>query len=225
MEIKVLDQFPQLVLNKESVFKIMDCHEESTVYGEVAREYERLEPWLYEKVHPKAVIAWEPQSSSLLERLRLPEGKAEPGIYMEPKSRGFLYLVMTLGKEPENYSSKLFEDGEYLSGMLLGAMADEYLFSFEDQVMPEVKAFCAVPGFGVLRRMEAPMDIPLEFHQYVYERCDLKALLGMELSSGYMFDPVKTSCLVFLLSDETSIFNAWHDCSHCPAVGCRRRKA
>ena len=96
MEIKVLDQFPQLVLNKESVFKIMDCHEESTVYGEVAREYERLEPWLYEKVHPKAVIAWEPQSSSLLERLRLPEGKAEPGIYLEPKSRGFLYLVMTL---------------------------------------------------------------------------------------------------------------------------------
>ena len=36
-------------------------------------------------------------------------------------------------------------------------------FSFEDQVMPGSKSFCAVPGFGVLRRMEAPMDIPLNF--------------------------------------------------------------
>ena len=37
MEIKSAGSVSQLVLNKESVFKIMDCHEESTVYGEVAR--------------------------------------------------------------------------------------------------------------------------------------------------------------------------------------------
>ena len=219
MEIKIVGRRPDIVLNRASVFAMMDCNEDSPVYDEVVGEYARLEAWLYDNVSPSALMAiesWKPDVQQALALPGIPDLSRAHG-------QGFLYVVMTLGKAAENYSSELFEKGDYLAGMLIGAMADDYLFQYEEAVMPDVKEMCALPGFGILRRMEAPSDIPLEFHGYVYERCGLKEHLGMSLSSGFMFDPVKTSCLVFELTDDATVFNAWHDCSRCPAVGCPRR--
>ena len=43
------------------------------------------------------------------------------------------------------------------------------------------------------------------------------------MSEGYMFDPVKTSCQVFLISEDPKMFRAVHDCRSCPNVTCKRR--
>lgn len=220
MDIKILKPRLPAGLAREQVFSMMDCREDSPVYEDVVIEYDRLEPWLYENVRPEALMAMEPLEvldARQKKCLGLTDGEAL-------SCRGLLYLVLTIGRGPEQKSSELFAQGEYLAGMLLSAMADEFVFGLEDGVLPEVRAFLAGPGYGVLRRLEAPADMPLKFHQYVYERCGLKQRLGMDLSSGYMFDPVKTSCLVFLLSDDPSVFHGWHDCSRCPAADCPRRR-
>ena len=72
----------------------------------------RLETMALRKGSSKGGCAWGPQSSSLLERLRLPEGKAEPGSLYGAKEPGiFIFEVMTLGKNQKIIASKLFEDG------------------------------------------------------------------------------------------------------------------
>lgn len=214
MEIKIWDQFPDIKIKREHVFAVLDCHEDSDVYSEVVREYENMERWLYEHVRPAMLTAWEP--------LDCLEQKQDGPLKFLPESFsgcGVLYYVMTLGHNAQNYVSELFEEGEYLAGMLLNAMADEFLFTAEDAILPQVKKFCMELGVGIENRMEAPKDIPMEFHRYIFQQCQLNKNLGMELSEGYMFDPVKTSCVVFELSKDTSVFNGCHDCTHCPSFG------
>lgn len=214
MEIQELHPNPLIDFDDEKVFKMMDCPKTSPAYPEVAGEYERLKPWLYTHVRPAAVIAKEPWSKSLEPFFEGPVSK---------DTSGLMYLVMTIGESPERYTSELFNDGEYLSGMLLNVMADEYLFAMETALMPRLKAFCAAPGLGVSRRMEAPADLSMDIHRYVFEHCQLEKRLGLGLSSGLMFAPVKTSCVVFELTDDPKVFHAWHDCSRCPAHSCPRR--
>lgn len=214
MEIKIWKNFPDIKIKRERVLSVLDCHENSEVYWEVLREYENMERWLYEHVRPVILTA--------RENVNILEQKPDDPVKFLPESFsgcGILYYIITLGHEVQNYVSELFEEGEYLAGMLLNAMADEFLFTAEDVILPQVKKFCMELGVGISNRMEAPKDIPLEFHSYIFRKCNLNEKLGMKLSEGYMFDPVKTSCVVFELSEDTSIFNGGHDCSRCPSFG------
>ena len=38
-----------------------------------------------------------------------------------------------------------------------------------------------------------------------------------------MYDPVKTSCQVFVLTEDPEIFKAQHDCRNCPNLTCKMR--
>lgn len=199
-------------LNQAAVFKMMDCYEDSPVYEEVCEAFLKWQPWIYANVHPKAVLAWEPDAKVE----RLPEGVAG--------SDGLMYLLMTLGPEVETEVTNCFGEGDYLEGMLLDAMADDYLFQMEARVQERLRIFCGDIGRGILRRMEAPQDIPMEFHSHVLDACGVAGEWQMSLSTGFMFSPVKTSCVVFELTKDMALFRAQHDCSHCPAVNCKLRK-
>ena len=45
----------------------------------------------------------------------------------------------------------------------------------------------------------------------------------MELSQGYMFRPLKTSCQIYLTTAEEGIFRAQHNCRSCPNLTCALR--
>lgn len=206
MENRIFIEDFHIELNRDAVFAMMDCYEDSPVYEEVCEAFLKWQPWLCTNVHPRAVLAWEPDG-------------AHPG------ADGLMYLLMTLGPEVESEVTNCFGAGDYLEGMLLDAMADDYLFQMETKVQESLRIFCGEIGRGILRRMEAPQDIPMDFHSHVLEVCGVAGEWQMSLSTGFMFSPVKTSCVVFELTKDRELFRAQHDCSHCPAVNCKLRKA
>ena len=216
MENKCFIEDFHIELNRETVFKMMDCYEESPVYDEVCDAFTQWAPWLYKHVRPRAVLAWEPWSAKLEQELSMSD--SGDGAFA-----GLMYLLMTLGPEAEAESGRCFARGDYLEGMLLDAMADDYLFQMEDKVSEEMRLLCGRIGLGIQKRMEAPQDLPMAFHRRVLDICGVASEWDMSLSSGFMFAPVKTSCVVFGLTKDTQVFRAQHDCSHCPAVHCRLR--
>lgn len=252
MENRIFIKDFQIELNRAAVFKMLDCYEDSPVYEEVCEAFMKWQPWLYANVHPKAVLAWEPDgkvplqppaeaagvkvsvqpgTSAETKAPAQPDGKVPPqpvttaGSQAPAQPDGLLYLLMTLGPEVESEVTGCFETGDYLEGMLLDAMADDYLFQMEARVQESLRIFCGDIGRGILRRMEAPGDIPMEFHSHILEVCGVAGEWKMSLSTGFMFSPVKTSCVVFELTKDRALFRAQHDCSHCPAVNCKLRKA
>lgn len=213
MKQEIIDIDKKIPLNKDSVFSLLDCSRDNPVYDELSRFYEERLPWLYDHVQPRVMLAREAGNDRLKDSLSLSKA-----------CTGLLYVVLTLGKGPEEESRLCFAQGEYLEGMLVDAMADVYLFSLEEAVLPEIRKFCAVDGAGIIKRMEAPEDLPMEFHKYIFEKCSLATCMDMKLTSGYMFDPVKTSCLVFAQGDDCSLFLAQHDCARCGAKNCPLRR-
>ena len=134
-----------------------------------------------------------------------------------------IYMVTSIGDGIKKCSTKAFQEGDYVKGMLCDAMADDALFSMEDQVVEKLKEICAEHQVGVAARLEAPHDISMESQKEAWEHLELKKRFGIDISTGYMFDPVKTSCQVFILTEDTSTFNAHHDCRKCPNVNCKLR--
>lgn len=213
MKQEVIDIDRKIPLNKDNVFSLLDCSRDNPVYEELSQCYEERVPWLLGHVQPRVMLAREIPDTRLNECLSLPKD-----------CTGLLYAVLTLGRGPEEESRRCFLQGDYLEGMLVDAMADVYLFAMEAAVMPEIRKVCAVDGAGILKRMEAPGDFPMEFHKYIFEKCGLDLCMDMKLTSGYMFDPVKTSCLVFVQGGDSSLFHAQHDCARCTAKNCPLRR-
>ncbi len=209
MKRKIFTDIFNVSMDRENVLFKINCSEDSPVYDEVIETYNQLLPWFMNHVRPMAVVAWESPCQSLEDIPPELDNKT-----------GLMYMIQTAGLGPEEESRRRFAEGDYLAGMLLDAMADVYLFSMDQFLFPLLKEICREEGFGIACRKEAPTDLPLDFHQYIYDRC-LKDLDGIfKLSSGFMFTPVKTSCNVLELTADKTAFEARHDCSRCPLKNC-----
>lgn len=196
--------------NLDSVMLLIDCKKDSPIYEEMAEEYEELWPEMLELAEPVGIIGFG----------ILPDLGTEC-IY--PEGTKVIYAVTSVGNGIKQCSTQAFAQGDYVRGMLCDAIADAALFSMEDQVQEKLKKICGDHGVGIVKRLEAPHDIPMGVQKAAWDSLELKKKLGIEISSGYMFDPVKTTCQVYVITDDASVFHAQHDCRNCPNVTCKMR--
>ena len=64
----------------------------------------------------------------------------------------------------------------------------------------------------------------MESQKVAWETLELEKHFGIKISSGFMFDPVKTSCQVFILSENEQNFKGYqHDCRNCNNFTCKMR--
>ena len=197
-------------IQKESVLKAMDCYEDSPVYEEVVDTYEEIYEDMLSLVEPVGILGF----GTLPESVATEKYKAGTPV---------VYMVMSIGNGIKEESTKAFQEGDYVKGMLTDAMADDALFSMEEQVLARLKEVCREHNVGVLARLEAPHDISMESQKTAWEHLELKRRFGIDISTGFMFDPVKTSCQVFILTEDADSFKAQHDCRKCPNIHCRLR--
>ena len=197
-------------IDREQVLKMMDCYEDSPVYEEVLEEFEEHKEELRRLAEPCGILGM----------TRLPEDIPVRGT--EPSAR-VIYSVVSVGNRLKDRSTAAFAQGDYVLGMMADAFADAALFSLENEMIAQLREFCREHHVGIRRRMEAPADIPMTIQKAAHEFLKLKERLNIGITEGFMFDPVKTSCQVFLLSDKEEEFKALHDCSHCGNVSCKLR--
>lgn len=198
-------------IQKESVLKAMDCYEDSPVYEEVVDTYEEIYEEMLSLVEPVGILGF----GTLPESVATEKYKAGTPI---------AYMVASIGNGIKEQSTKAFQEGDYVKGMLTDAMADDALFSMEEQILGELKKVCGEHKTGVLARLEAPHDISMEVQKEAWEYLELEKRFEIGISKGFMFDPVKTYCQVFILTEDTNTFKAEHDCRKCPNFKCRNRK-
>lgn len=194
----------------DETLKGMDCYEDSPVYEEVVDEYREIYESVMEMLSPVGVMGF---------------GELPKEIATEKYKAGtpVLYVVTSVGKAISAASTQAFASGDYVRGMLCDAMADVALFSLEQIWQKQLRKVCAEHETGILRRLEAPQDISMESQKVAWEYLHLQERFGIGISSGYMYDPVKTTCQIFILTQDTGIFKAQHDCRNCPNVTCRHR--
>ena len=93
----------------------------------------------------------------------------------------------------------------------------------EGRLLECLREICVEHKVGILRRLEAPHDLPMTIQREAWKHLELEKRFGMGISSGNMFDPVKTSLNVYILSENADVFKAQHDCRRCKNFSCRFR--
>ncbi len=197
-------------MDQDSVLKAMDCYEDSPIYQEVKEEYEEIREEMLSLAEPVGILGFATLPKSI-----------ETEQYRE--GTPVIYGVLSIGDKIKQRSTNAFREGDYVKGLLCDAMADQMLFSLEKRMMEKLREVCREHRMGILKRLEAPNDIPMESQMEAWKHLELKKRFGIEISSGFMFDPVKTSCQVFILTEDEKLFQAQHDCRNCSNLKCRMR--
>lgn len=197
-------------IDRDAVFKSLNCFEDSPAYEDFLECYDEIYEEMYNLVEPVGVIGFG----------TMPESAATE-TYVE--GTPIIYMVTSVGDGIKQQSTRAFQEGDYVKGMLCDAMADDALFSMEDQLMEKLKEICGEHQVGIRARLEAPHHISMEIQKEAWNYLELERRFGITISSGYMFDPVKTSCQVLILTEDASMFKAEHDCRKCPNLNCKLR--
>lgn len=194
-------------IDRAAVLRAMQCSVDSPACKTVVREYEKIYPRIFPILKPVGIVGMD----------RLP-ASAETAQYRA--GLPVIYMCTSIGGTAVAESRSAFQEGNYLEGLLWDTMADCALFSLEKAAVEQLRAFCAENGVGICAQLSAPEDIPMSIQRVIWERLELKKRFGIHISDGYMFDPVKTVCTVFVLTEDSDIFQAGHDCRKCGNTGC-----
>ena len=183
-------------VNKKKVLDFLNCYEDSSLYEDIAEEYEAIREKVFAVIRPRAAAA-------------IGEERA--------------WVLLTLGDGVSELIKALFDAGGYMGGMLADAIADQSLFSADRSVAEQLRTVCADRKIGVVRRYDAPGNMPMEKQAEILARTEGERLLGVGITSGLMFDPVKSMGYILELTDDPTIYRAEHDCSRCNAQNCGMR--
>ena len=197
-------------INKENVLRLIDCYADSPVYEEVAADLEEILPEAYQKLSPSAVLEFGDFSKYESIEYGTGEGKA-------------LFCIESVGEDISRLSATFFDKGNYVKGMLADAIADDCLFQLDRRLEKRVKAICKEKNYGVIKRLEAPQDVPIEIQKTAWEVTRAEEEIGLKIKESYMLDPVKSNCQVYLLQEGCNEFRTEHDCSRCSKTDCKMR--
>lgn len=198
----------RLRIDREEVFRRLQITPAAASYESAVREYEELVPELLSMARPKILYRFVGKS-------------AEENVLGLP--HGGFYCLMTIGERISGYSSRLFEEGDCLKGMLADAMADSCLFGMEEEAVRLMGRECSKRSIGIAARLEAPGDFPAQRLRKIGDSLQTE-IYGITLTSGYMFSPLKTNCVVYEAAADCGRMEARHDCGKCPKKDCMMRK-
>ena len=197
-------------INKENVLELIDCYADSPVYDEVSADLEEIIPIAYEMLTPVAVLKFGDFSKYESIEHGTGEGKA-------------LFCIESVGEEISRLAADFFDRENYVKGMLADAIADDCLFQLDHLLEERVKAICKEKNYGVIKRLEAPQDVPIEIQKTAWEVTRAEEEIGLKIKESYMLDPIKSNCQVYLLQEGCNEFRTEHDCSRCPKTECKMR--
>ena len=199
----------QIKISPQNVCAMLDA-DRSSLEEEMREELEEMLPEAYDRLEPAAFLGFGDTEGFLCGEDELSAQEA-------------LYIICTVGDALSRWSSELFTQGDCLRAMLADAAADDCLFQMDEQLKDRVTALCRERGKGIRRRLEAPHDVPMSIQKKALDVTGASEL-GIGITEGFMYRPVKSVCQVYLLSDDTTQCNYEHDCSRCPSTSCRLRK-
>ena len=198
MKFTEFDMKPQ----KNEVLSLIECYPESELYEDIVEEYEELLPLVSDIAKPLVLLEFG---------------------YLPEIEEVVLFSLSTVGKEVVEMATNYFAEGDYLKGMLVDAIADNYLFQLDEQMKVHIVNLCREKQKGIRIRLEAPQQISMEAQKVAWEVTHAEHY-GIGITSACMYNPVKSMCQIYVLDDVASRYNIQHDCSKCPSLNCKARK-
>ncbi|HIZ55691.1 MAG TPA: DUF4445 domain-containing protein [Firmicutes bacterium] len=149
------------------------------------------------------------------------ESDAAFAFLKEQNAQEVCMVLFTLGKKMDARIAQAFAEGDALTGMLLDAMASQYLFTIDWRITAELEAECRSRGVGTTRRYTPLSDIDAKYQHQIVDQNSL----GVTLSESCLMTPLKSCTFLFGIGKGLDTIHIQHDCRYCSHLTCPFRNA
>ncbi|KJS20791.1 MAG: hypothetical protein VR72_13545 [Clostridiaceae bacterium BRH_c20a] len=203
---KTITEF-EWVIEKERIFKIIDCRPKSPAYNNLSRIYDSFLKNIKDIIDPIGVYGF----------IDIPPNFEFP----EMSNCGKIVLCfLTLGEEVSLKTKDYFAKGEYLEAMLLEVIADEIIFKMSEQLYCKALLEAQENGWNLTEKIEPGSEnVPLQIQKEIFEKLNL-INMGVSISSGNMLMPLKSITYFCGAGEKISTMRKGHNCSNCSMEKC-----
>lgn len=189
----------QIMPDKDTSLSMAGYKKNTPAWNDGAALFDSLQLTLRRMIQPKGAVAFVPEAKKA-------------------------YMVLTLGSAVSRQADRFVADHQFTEDLVFNAMADSCLFALEKQVLQQLPRLCQEHGVGIAGRHESGVDIPLDENRAAAEAVAAQRTLNVKLTDDLVFIPEKTMCVVFDLTDDTTVFHTAHSCSSCRKTDCPNRQ-
>lgn len=137
--------------------------------------------------------------------------------------KGAEYVIMavvTIKDGIENASSRLFDDGKYMDGMIYDAIGNAALDKLCEKFYSDVADYASKEGYAVTEMMfpgDDKWDIASQ--KIIFKHLDASKI-GVTLDENNMMHPVKSLSFILGIGKDIKSSSSHHDCSKCDFFQC-----
>lgn len=198
----VITDFP-ISFQKQEIYSMLHAKDNQELMQQYEEVFDELAEKLYEIVKPRALL--------------------QIG-YDEAVKKEVLYEIVTIGVAGEQYVEALFAEESYTKGLLCDMMLNNYLFQIPDYLADQKKQLCCECGYGMVKKIEAPIQLSSLELQKVLTLLKAKETLQVETLPSGMLKPVKSMCQMYVLQMGNYGEMMTHSCKNCPNKTCMLRR-
>lgn len=193
-----------------TVLAMIGCKKTDPSYDEFVKTYEEVKDEAFAALNVRAAAV----------RTTIPSDFPKSGVLY---GKDLIFFMITVGYGISDLAEKYMDEGEYVKGMIVGGIADECLFSCEKKAFYDIERYARLNDLGIEKILDAPKDFSLSLHKLIAQRLEAQKNLGMALTEGLMFEPVKSYACALVLTKDTDKMAIYHSCSECTLKECTYR--
>ena len=159
--------------------------------------------------------AWD-RTAAMLRQTAAPQA----AVLREGEDR--LTLLLTLGRQAESLSSRLFQEQDYIAGSLLNVLCDELLFQMERRASVLLQQDLAKEGLCIAARAEPGIGLTVADQRRCLAQIE-HVIPDVHLSEHGVLSPAKSMMYRISLSRHGCGPISLHDCANCPQKECLYR--
>lgn len=137
-----------------------------------------------------------------------------------------VYCMVTLGSGISERSNAYFQEKDFLKGLMIDSIADILVFNASNDYYAIIKEEVFRKNGYALTMRYSPDDslIPISFQKDILEQVNGRKLMAVDITEGYMYNPVKTLGYLYGADKDIELAKKDHDCVVCSNDICEYRK-
>lgn len=200
-------------IDRNEVFKALDCHKESIVYDEMCISYDMLIDVIKKNIKPVAKFIFHKNTM----RYNLDSIK---------DCEYIVYGMLSLGRSVDEQSKVYFNNNDYMTGMLFNTMLDVLMSHYSKQVYEEIYKEAEQRQLGTTCVISpGGIDLPLETQRDIFDIINKENELDIELTEQCMLNPMKSISFIIGADKSLELLKHDHECTRCTNKTCKMRKA
>ena len=217
-----IESYP-IEIDKSLVLRYLG-YEDKNVSKKILSEIDEAIKESYKIIDPKIVfdrihIKYDEEDK----RIILKDGSIFKEEYVVRNLKDADYIVVaisTLGRAIDEKIKELFNQGDYLKGMIYDTIANAALEHLNKCLWQDLMKDAKSKGLGITHKL-SPGDSRWTIEdQKIIFKILAGNVIGVTLNDSYMMDPIKSNSLVYGIGENIKTSLVAHDCDECLLIDC-----